>query len=415
MFNLLRIDYDEEARPVAILGYVLDIADRKAAEEEARQARQQAERANRAKSEFLSRMSHDLRTPLNAVLGFAQLLEMELRAPAELESVRQILNGGTHLLDLINEILDIAAIEAGRLPLSPETLPVSEAVSNVVELLRPLAGLRRIEIDVTIPAEVQVRGDRQRLRQVLVNLIGNAVKYNVPGGAVRVTSADGSHGSIRVRVEDTGPGIAADKMRLLFRPFERLGAESGPVEGTGLGLAVAKGLVEAMGGRIGVDSAVGSGTTFWFELPRAEAAAAANAAPAGTDSTAETRRATGTVLYIEDNLSNVRLMQRIMGRRPGMVLIAVPSGREGLAVAAREKPDLIFLDLQLPDMRGEEVLAALRQQGGPARVPIAVLSADSGSAQMERLHAAGADAYFPKPIEIARLLRFIDHAAREDA
>jgi CheY-like chemotaxis protein/anti-sigma regulatory factor (Ser/Thr protein kinase) len=268
---------------------------------------------------------------------------------------------------------------------------------------------------VAVAESAQIRGDRQRLRQVLVNLIGNAVKYNVPGGAVRVISTEGRDGSICVRVEDTGPGIPPDKMRLLFKPFERLGAESGPVEGTGLGLAVAKGLVEAMGGEIGVDSVAGTGTTFWFELPRVEAQAAADAAAPGTESAAEARRTSGTVLYIEDNVSNVRLMQRIMGRRPGMSLISVPSGHEGLEAAARERPDLIFLDLQLPDMRGEEVLAALRHQDGTAYVPIAVLSADSGSAQMERLLAAGADAYFPKPIEIARLLRFIDHAERPEA
>jgi PAS domain S-box-containing protein len=413
VFNLLRIEYDDLAQPTAILGYVLDIADRKAAEEEARLARQQAERANRAKSEFLSRMSHDLRTPLNAILGFAQLLELELGEPTELESVRQILNGGTHLLDLINEVLDIAAIEAGRLRLSPETLPLTDTVLNVVELLRPLADMRQIAVSCEIDPLVQVRGDRQRLRQVLVNLIGNAVKYNRTAGTVRVTtSATGDAGMIRINVHDTGEGIASDKIARLFKPFERLGAEHGPVEGTGLGLAVAKGLTEAMDGSIGVESEVGRGTTFWVELPRAQPAASADAAAAFGVPDADPVRSLGTVLYIEDNQSNVRLMQRVMARRPGMVLIAAASGREGLAIAANKRPDVIFLDLQLPDMHGEEVLAALRREAGTADVPIAVLSADSGPAQMERLRAAGADAYFPKPIHIARLLKFVDRSAR---
>ena len=415
VFNLLRIEYDDAARPIGILSYVLDIADRKAAEQEVRLARQQAEQANRAKSEFLSRMSHDLRTPLNAILGFAQLLELEVRTPAEIESVRQILNGGTHLLDLINEVLDIAAIEAGRLPLSPESLLVAETIHNVVDLLRPLAEMRQITIVDESDADVQVRGDRQRVRQVLVNLVGNAVKYNRRGGSVRVTSSAGADGRVRVSVSDTGEGLAAEQIALLFKPFERLGAESGPVEGTGLGLAVAKGLVEAMDGRIGVASAVGVGTTFWFELPRAEPGAPVDVRPAGRAADREPAAGSGTILYIEDNASNVRLMARVVARRPGVALVAASSGREGLAAAARERPDIILLDLQLPDMHGEEVLAELRRQPQTARTPVAVLSADSGPAQMERLRAAGADAYFPKPIEIARLLRFIDRASSSRA
>jgi PAS domain S-box-containing protein len=409
-FKLMRIEYDADARPLSVLGYALDIADRKAAEEEARVAKRESERANRAKSEFLSRMSHDLRTPLNAVLGFAQLLETESLTASQLDSVSQILRGGRHLLELINEVLDIARIEAGQLSLSPEAVPVAAVIQLVVDFLTPLGLPRRITVhaDVDPNDTIHVRADQQRLRQVLLNLVGNAVKYNHEGGAVRVTCATQADGRVLISVTNTGMGIPAHKLPLLFRPFERLGAEQGPVEGTGLGLAVSKALTEAMGGTIGVRSDPESGTTFWIELPeQSPAAGAKHAGEAHVDAVLPPATS-GTVLYIEDNQSNIRLMERLLGRRQGVRLVSAPSGALGLSLARQVAPDLIFLDLHLPDMAGEDVLHRLCSDAATAHVPVAVLSADATPIQRQRLLGLGAVAYVTKPVHFPDVLRLVD-------
>jgi PAS domain S-box-containing protein len=396
-----------DGRPEYLLGIALDITDRRAAEEAARLAKLEAERANRTKSEFLSRMSHDLRTPLNAILGFAQLLETDpLLAGEQLENVRQILKGGSHLLELINEVLDISRIEAGHLSLSIEPLQVSELVREVVDLMRPLASVRRISLAVQLPAgaDLCLLADRQRLRQVLVNLVGNAVKYNRDGGAVRI---DGTRLGERVRlhVADTGPGIPPEKRQLLFQPFERLGAERSAVEGTGLGLAVAKRLIEAMSGRIGAESS-DEGATFWVELPVADE----NGRTTAGESTAQSvrRHDKGTILYIEDNRLNIRLVERLLTRRPGVRLVAAGTGADGIAAAIREHPRVILLDLHLPDITGEEVLNRLRGDDRTAHIPVAVLSADVTGVQSERLRSMGAQAYLTKPLVLASLLDLID-------
>jgi len=401
-FNLLRIEYDDDSRPAAILGYALDIADRKAAEEEARLAKLESERASRAKSMFLSRMSHDLRTPLNAVLGFAQLLELDVLPPEQAESLEQILRGGRHLLD-------ISRIEAGHISLSPEAVALAEVVQQVVDLIRPLAAARGVVITVEIGPECasHVHADRQRLKQILLNILGNAVKYNHERGTVIVTCATGRDGCVRTSVTDTGAGIPPEKLALVFDPFERLGAETSGVEGTGLGLAVAKGLTEAMRGTIGVKSEIDRGTTFWVEFPQAvppDQAAPDVHAPLPERAT-EPR---GTVLYIEDNSSNVRLLERLLARRAGVRLVTAGTGEEGIARAERDRPDLILLDLHLPDMPGEEVLRRLWSNPETRSLPVAVLSADATPSQRQRLLASGAVAYLTKPIDIAQLLELID-------
>jgi signal transduction histidine kinase/CheY-like chemotaxis protein len=408
-FNLLRIEYDDEARPTAILGYALDIAERKAAEEEARVAKLEAERASRAKSVFLSRMSHDLRTPLNAILGFAQLLELDKLSLEPADSVQQILKGGRHLLELINEVLDIARIEEGHISLSPEAVRLFEVVQEVVDLIRPLAAARGVVITVDIGSGCpsHVHADRQRLKQILLNILGNAVKYNRERGAVILTCATGQDGRVRTSITDTGAGIPQEKLGLVFQPFERLGAENSAVEGTGLGLAVAKGLTEVMGGTIGVASEIDRGATFWVEFP--PGVAPAYTMPDVQAPLPERRTdTTGTVLYIEDNSSNVRLLERVLNRRVGVRLITTGTGEEGIARAARERPDLILLDLHLPDMPGEEVLRRLWSNLETRPLPVAVLSADATPAQRYRLLASGAIAYLTKPIDIAQLLELID-------
>jgi PAS domain S-box-containing protein len=409
-FKLMRIDYDDDARPIGILGYALDIADRKAAEEAARLARLESERANRAKSEFLSRMSHDLRTPLNAVLGFAQLLESEPLAPGQRESVTHILNGGRHLLDLINEVLDIARIEAGELSLSPEPVPIGLIIQQVVDFVAPLGLPRAIQVyaDVGVDCPTHVKADQQRLRQVLLNLLGNAVKYNRDGGSVRVSCSERSGTRVAISVTNTGAGIPAHKLPLLFRPFERLGAEQGSVEGTGLGLAVSKALTEAMGGTIGVHSDPAEGTTFWIELPGASPPLTPARPAVERPEAPDVRGAVGTVLYIEDNPANIRLMERLLARRPGIGLVTAGTGTLGLLRARDAAPNLVFLDLHLPDLPGEEVLHRLVSDPSTRHIPVAVLSADATPSQPTRLTGLGAVAYVTKPIQLAEILRIVD-------
>jgi PAS domain S-box-containing protein len=403
---------DPSGKPTHLVAISADITERRAAEEDVRLSKLEAERANRAKSEFLSRMSHDLRTPLNAVLGFAQVLQLDNLPPEQAEGLQQIVAGGRHLLDLINEVLDISRIESGHLSLSLEPVAVAEIVQDSAALIAPLAAARniRVSLDAAPAAGRYVRADRQRLNQILLNYLGNAVKYNREQGAVTVTARPQPNGRIRLSVADTGAGIPAQKLALLFQPFERLGAEQSAIEGTGLGLAVAKGLAEAMRGAVGVESVEDRGSTFWVELPesaapdvRAETPAAARARDAAPSSDP-----IGTILYIEDNQSNVRLLQRLLGRRSAVRLLTANTGADGLALAARERPDLILLDLHLPDMSGEDVLQRLWTDPVTRPLPVAVLSADATSAQRQRLLASGAIAYLTKPLDLSQLLRLID-------
>jgi PAS domain S-box-containing protein len=402
---------DADGQPSAICAIAIDVTERKKTDDALRIARLEAERANRAKSAFLSNMSHDLRTPLNAILGFAQLLELDDLSPDHRESVAQIRRGGTHLLSLINEVLDIARIEAGHLSLSMEPVHAIEIAELATELVGPLAAQRRITIVLERPADGEdvVLADRQRLSQVVINLLSNGLKYNREGGRVTIGFAAAAGGRMRLTVTDTGAGIASSKLRLLFQPFERLGAEQTAIEGTGLGLALSRGLAEAMGGSLGVASTIDEGSTFWIELARTDAPQARGATSADRDSAAAAQpESRGTVLYIEDNQSNVRLMQRVLDRRPGVRLLHAADGAGGLALAAGERPDLILLDLHLPDVSGEEVLRRLGGDSGLRAIPVVVLSADASPQQSRRLEALGAVAYLTKPLEIREVLQIID-------
>lgn len=401
---------DGDGQPHQILKVNNDISARKRAEEVLEQARDAADKANLAKSEFLSRMSHELRTPLNAILGFAQLLEMEELDPAQRESTGQIVKGGRHLLQLINEVLDIARIESGRLTLSIEPVVVCDVIRECVGLIRPLGEERRIPIHFECPPELRdqhVRSDRQRLGQVLLNLLSNAVKYNASEGTVTVTCLMADDGKVRVGVTDTGPGIPPDKVPLLFTPFERLGAEATSEEGAGLGLALSKSLVEAMDGRMVADSMMGKGTTFWVELRAAEAPGAATTDEIEDASPRQYGR-TSRVLYIEDNLSNLKLIERLLERRAEVELISAMTGALGTDLARQHAPDLILLDLDLPDIRGDRVLSRLRRDPRTAGIPVVILSADATPGEIKRLLAAGAADYLTKPIEVPAFLRIVD-------
>ena len=400
---------DDRGTMAGVVVSFRDVTERRRAAEAVRQAKEEAESANRAKSDFLSRMSHDLRTPLNAILGFAQLLEIESHQ-AHQENVAQILRAGRHLLDLINEVLDIARIEAGQLSLSPEPVDLDEVIPQTLELISPLASSRGISLHNRAAAgRHYVLADRQRLTQILLNLLSNAVKYNRHAGSVTVSIEPVERERIRITVADTGRGLSPDQIEMLFQPFERLGAEQTEIEGTGLGLALSKGLAEAMGGSVGLASEVDRGSTFWVELMGVEApvrqesgATRAAGGPGGPSTT------TGVVLYVEDNTSNVRLFERIVAHRPGVRLLAAAQGQRGLELAVGHRPDLIFLDLHLPDMHGEELLHRLWADVRTRGIPVVILTADATPAQGRRLLAAGATAYLTKPFEIARVLGLLD-------
>jgi PAS domain S-box-containing protein len=389
-----------------------DVTERKKSDDEVRLARLEAQRANLAKSEFLSRMSHDLRTPLNAILGFAQLLDLEDLGADRAENVQQILNGGRHLLDLINEVLDITRIETGHLSLSLEPVAVHDVLDRTVSLVKPLAAARGITLHIEpLPAGgAAVLADRQRLAQILVNLLSNAVKYNRADGRITITfepEPAGLPGVSRLSITDTGAGIPAEKLKLLCQPFERLGAEKTSVEGTGLGLALSRALAQAMGGRLGVDSIVDQGSTFWIELPSAialqlspEVAAVAAATPVQAH--------TGTVLYVEDNFANVRLIERILRRRPGVTLIHAAQGAGLVELVHQRRPDVILLDLHLPDIQGDELLHQLWAHPDCRAIPKVVVTADATPGLVRRLTAAGATACLTKPLEIVQVLQLLD-------
>jgi PAS domain S-box-containing protein len=400
-----------------------DVTERKRAEAaleqaraEAERAREAAEAANQAKSEFLSRMSHELRTPMNSILGFAQLLERRSPTPEQQRSVDQILRAGRHLLNLINEVLDIARIESDRQTLSLEPVRVDAALIEAVNLIRPLAAQNACMVSDPHPAPgVWIRADRQRLAQVLLNLLSNGVKYNRPGGSVRVTWEE-REGRIRLGVHDTGRGIAPDRMEELFVPFARLGAEETGVEGTGLGLALSHRLAEAMGGSLTAESRPGRGSTFWLELPAADdpSSRLPQPAPAPPAPRAETGSGpAATLLYVEDNLANLTLVESLLSSRPEITLLSAMQGRMGLDLAWEHAPDLILLDLHLPDMPGGEVLRRLRADRRTRDTPVVVISADATPGQVERLKAAGAHEYMTKPLDLDRFMEAVDRTLAE--
>jgi PAS domain S-box-containing protein len=371
-----------------------------------RQAEAEIEAARR---EFLGRVSHELRTPLNAILGFAQLLELDHPVPGERNSVRHILSAGRHLLALVDEILDIGRIEAGRLDVSLEPVPVAETVHETVELVAPLATERGVALQIDDDGrDTLVVADRQRLRQVLLNLASNAVKYNRPGGRVGISWA--THGTrVRVRVLDTGVGIRAEAMGRLFVPFERLATAETHVEGTGLGLALSKGLVEAMGGRIWAESEHQVGSTFWMELDRSNGHVRA---PSGQNhsSPQSPDQPRARILYVGDSLPTLRLVEQVLGRRYRAKVIATLQGSLALELARQHRPDVILLDPLLPDIPGEEVLHRLRAEASTSAIPVVLLIADATPRRVSHLMMGGTFGYVTKPLHVSRFLELVEDA-----
>lgn len=411
----LRDDYGD------LIGYLLigtDNSVRKRVELQLNDAVAAAEKANRAKTDFISSMSHELRTPLNAILGFAQLVETgtptPTPTPTQQRSIDQILKAGWYLLELINEILDLALIESGKLTLSSESVSLTEVLLECRAMVEPQAQQRGIGM-VFAKLEVPrfVKADRTRLKQVLINLLFNAVKYNQPGGHVTVECTLNSPRSIRISVRDTGPGLTPVQVAQLFQPFNRLGQESGSEEGTGIGLVVTQRLVKLMGGEIGVQSTPCVGSVFWVDMPLTDAPKlaqpGANAhdaprpeVPAGTP--------VHTLLYIEDNPANLELVEQIVARRTDMRLLGAADASLGIEFARAYQPEVILMDINLPGISGVEAMKILRADPATAHIPIVALSANAVPRDVQKGLEAGFFSYITKPIKVGQLLDALDAA-----
>ncbi len=366
---------------------------------------------NAVKKHFLSRVNHELRTPLNTILGFGELLSFSDITAEHREWMSMMLKAARQLLQLLDEVLDISAGDAGELSLSIDAVPVQDVIADALELIRPLALSRGVHLDPAphLAASLYAAADGQRLRQVLINLLSNAIKYNYPGGMVTVSIGQQPGDRIRISVADTGRGIAEDQLGRLFVPFERLDAAQAGEEGAGLGLALSHHVIGAMGGSTGVTSTPGQGSVFWIDIPAAEPVAVTQSA-VGHDPIVASRSypAAKTVLYVEDMVENLRLVEQVLRQRPSTTLIPAMLAGVALDLARQHRPDLILLDLRLPDMPGEDVIHELRIDPATRNIPIVILSANATRRHIDRLIAAGADAYLTKPIRVRELLQTID-------
>jgi len=376
-----------------------------------------ADKANRAKSDFLSSMSHELRSPLNAILGFAQVMEVAKPAPspAQLKCINHILQAGWHLLKLINEILDLAKIESGKLSMSPESVSLAEVMTECQGYLEGSAKKRGIQISYpAFDVPCFLHADRTRLKQILINFLSNAIKYNREQGKVEVTYSVVTPGRVRISITDTGAGLPPEKLTQLFQPFNRLGQESSAEEGTGIGLVVAKQLIELMRGAIGVESTIGVGSVFWFELmasakPQFAEDSVAKEAPAEPRPAATGGRVRN-VLYVEDNLANLKLVEQLMMTRPDLRLLSAETGNLGLRMAHAYQPEVVLMDINLPDINGFDVLSILAKDSVTARIPVIALSANAMPFDIQKGLRAGFFRYLTKPIKIAEFMETLNAA-----
>ena len=379
------------------------------------ESRDIAEAANRAKSDFLSSMSHELRTPMNAILGFSQILQTDSDhplSPEQKESVDQIAKAGWHLLQLINDVLDLAKVESGKVDAILEDVALDEVVEECVNLVAPLADKHAIElVDRAGGSGLHVKADYTRLKQVMLNLLSNGIKYNRPNGSVALEVSSAGDGWCEIGVVDTGVGLTGEQIAQIFEPFTRVAERRDEIEGTGIGLTITRRLMTLMGGKVGVESEPGSGSRFWLRIPLSEPLrivpdeSAAEALPHAVRPVGPTR----TVLYVEDNPANMALVEYLMRRRrPNIRLLSAHTGELGLTLAEAEQPDLIMLDISLPNMDGYEVLGLLRSNPETRDIPVFALSANAMQRDIEQGLAAGFDDYLTKPIDVPRLLRTVD-------
>ncbi|MBX3157745.1 MAG: PAS domain S-box protein [Deltaproteobacteria bacterium] len=393
---------------------IADITEDVERTEQLRTAQQAAETASAAKSEFLSSMSHELRTPLNAILGFAQLLERDRKQPLgerQLERLQHVQRGGEHLLRLIDDVLDLSRIEAGRVAISVEPVGVREVIEEAVATLQPMAARAGVALAHACPGELApVLADRTRLAQILMNYGSNAIKYGRRGGFARFEAA-AAHGAIRVTVSDDGIGIPADKQDRVFEPFQRAGQEAGPIEGTGIGLTITRRLAEMMKGRVGFASEVGRGSVFWIELPvhgaRTTGVAAADA-PRSAASPLATADAARTIVYIEDNPSNIAFMEDLLGDLPGVALRTAPTAEIGLELVRAHRPDVVILDINLPGMSGFDAIQRLKEWPETKAIPVIGLSAAALLRDTSRAADAGFHRYLTKPVKVDELMSTLE-------
>ena len=415
--------YDRDRTLQGVFAAARDITERKRLDHvlqeknsELESARSVAEKASLAKSDFLSGMSHELRSPLNAILGFAQLMESDSPSPtpAQKESIAQILQAGWHLLKLINEILDLAKVESRQVPLAEEPVSLADVMLECQGMIEPQAHERGIKVSFPkVCMTYFVQADRVRLKQVLINLLSNAIKYNTKGGTVEVDCAESTPKRIRVSIKDAGAGLSPEQIGQLFQPFIRLGQEAGGEQGTGIGLVVAKRLVELMGGAIGVESEVGVGSVFWFELmavaePHVSMQESEPAAFAQVQMRREARP--HTLLYVEDDPANMKLVERIIARHADIHLLTAVNGNSGIEIARASRPDVILMDINLPDLSGLEVLKILRLDSDTARIPVIAISANAMPIDIDRGLKAGFFRYITKPINVNEFMEAMDVA-----
>lgn len=421
-YEIIRAEYEEQIAKdtndilEANQRLGLEIEERKKTEEALGIAKLEAEQANRAKTEFLSKMSHEFRTPMNSILGFSQLLDTDTVEPlseSHRESVQEIAAAGRHLLSLINEVLDLARIEAGRMQLHIQPVEIRPLVEEAITSIKPLAADKRLRIhdEISNGPALHVSADPNRLKQVLLNLLSNAIKYNCDEGLIRL-EAEACDGALAISVTDTGIGIPKERQELIFKPFQRLASGQGSIEGTGIGLTISHQLMTMMGGTIRMKSTPGLGSCFTITLPTVDPAVSESAVSVDQEQEplAGTAGKTGTILYVEDELSNLALVEHILLRRPGLKLLHAAQGHLGIELAQAHKPDLILLDIRLPDISGVEVLDTLKATETTSSIPVIIVTASAMPHEKEELQEKDIAAYLTKPLDVHLFLRTVDRA-----